>query len=561
MALRTQSVIPVVLLKCQHLVRGLSTQDSKQDRQKEQQQPPITGEANAYEVLGLHQSCSEVTIRAAFRKLAKATHPDLQTDTSTAHFIRILAAYEILSDPAKRAEYDKHLSLKRAVGKTQNNASRTRGRSSGYNESGGDVHSSMFYEEQDSAASSTEVVSWLKGYRAMVRAALHRQEIGKGTGGWEDELRGEVQSALRRAYYGPPVSEQEGLPECFEAEERAQPDVQDVLHLVSGRHLFGFVRQVQNPALDGQHQPTGLLQASALEHGSDDSTPNLSNSGMSSSLDEASDLARRYYSSSGDNEARVAVHKVGEGTPFVDLELELFGNIVARSIRVPYRNGCTSDTNNTDEQDCIYVYLSSEQVEDASEFVDGTIADDSKFSRTLLGTIRGLRSKCDRNICFVHAPDGKRTHLIMQHTTPLVKNMQWFRVGEGEGEGSAPCECRCRRATILPSRYWIFEPRTDTHNVGGWYIETFDQSRRSSKRNSRRYLKQYGSSIGTDEERKDKMLHPAMYIMAAAYKTLDEEDKAVQKKEASIWNRINKLVDLPGVTSGFVHWWKRKWTP
>lgn len=42
-------------------------------------------------------------------------------------------------------------------------------------------------------------------------------------------------------------------------------------------------------------------------------------------------------------------------------------------------------------------------------------------------------------------------------------------------------------------RFWIFEPRTDTHNVGGWYIETFDQSRRSSRVSNGRHSKKTDS--------------------------------------------------------------------
>lgn len=54
-----------------------------------------------------------------------------------------------------------------------------------------------------------------------------------------------------------------------------------------------------------------------------------------------------------------------------------------------------------------------------------------------------------------------------------------------------------------------------------------------------------------------------MYIMAAAYKTLDEEDKAAKKREESLQHRIKKKLveDLPRITSGFAHWWKQKWSP
>lgn len=62
------------------------------------------GGENAYTILGLQRSCSVESIRAAFRELAKATHPDLQPNcaddddsrrSSAQQFVRVLAAYQI----------------------------------------------------------------------------------------------------------------------------------------------------------------------------------------------------------------------------------------------------------------------------------------------------------------------------------------------------------------------------------------------------------------------------------------------------------------------------------
>lgn len=60
------------------------------------------GSENAYKILGLQKDCSPEKVRAAFRELAKATHPDTQPGrseaSSSSHFVRVLAAYQI---PAK----------------------------------------------------------------------------------------------------------------------------------------------------------------------------------------------------------------------------------------------------------------------------------------------------------------------------------------------------------------------------------------------------------------------------------------------------------------------------
>lgn len=57
-----------------------------------------------YAALGVPKTASAAEIKQAFRKLASQHHPDKGGDT--AKFQGIQAAYEILGDDAKRAEYD-----------------------------------------------------------------------------------------------------------------------------------------------------------------------------------------------------------------------------------------------------------------------------------------------------------------------------------------------------------------------------------------------------------------------------------------------------------------------
>lgn len=60
-----------------------------------------------YEVLGIPDGASAEDIRHAYRRLVKAAHPDRAGDT--AQFRVITQAYDVLSDPATRAAYDRSL--------------------------------------------------------------------------------------------------------------------------------------------------------------------------------------------------------------------------------------------------------------------------------------------------------------------------------------------------------------------------------------------------------------------------------------------------------------------
>ncbi len=61
-----------------------------------------------YEILGVSRAATDKEVRAAYRKLARKYHPDLNPGdkTAEARFKEIQAAYDVLSDAEKRKQYN-----------------------------------------------------------------------------------------------------------------------------------------------------------------------------------------------------------------------------------------------------------------------------------------------------------------------------------------------------------------------------------------------------------------------------------------------------------------------
>jgi molecular chaperone DnaJ len=75
-------------------------------------------EKDLYAVLGVANDADGKTISRAYRKLARELHPDTHPDDPNAaeRFKEVTAAYDVIGDPTKRAEYDE---FRRAVAGTR----------------------------------------------------------------------------------------------------------------------------------------------------------------------------------------------------------------------------------------------------------------------------------------------------------------------------------------------------------------------------------------------------------------------------------------------------------
>jgi molecular chaperone DnaJ len=80
-----------------------------------------------YRLLGVDPGASPEEIRTAYRRLAHMTHPDTARGSDTGLcFHHVRRAYEVLSDPVERQQYD--LTMGFNPGKPRGHSCRTMGR-------------------------------------------------------------------------------------------------------------------------------------------------------------------------------------------------------------------------------------------------------------------------------------------------------------------------------------------------------------------------------------------------------------------------------------------------
>jgi DnaJ-class molecular chaperone len=83
----------------------------------------VRATTDLYKLLGVPREATQDDIRKAHRELVRRYHPDanLGDHSSEEHFKEVQRAYEVLSDPDKRREYDKRLntSARRSSGQSR----------------------------------------------------------------------------------------------------------------------------------------------------------------------------------------------------------------------------------------------------------------------------------------------------------------------------------------------------------------------------------------------------------------------------------------------------------
>jgi molecular chaperone DnaJ len=62
-----------------------------------------------YEILGVSHDASAAQIKRAFREKVKIYHPDKTPGVDGTKFRSIMEAWEVLSNPKKRIEYDREI--------------------------------------------------------------------------------------------------------------------------------------------------------------------------------------------------------------------------------------------------------------------------------------------------------------------------------------------------------------------------------------------------------------------------------------------------------------------
>lgn len=98
------------------------------------------------------------------------------------------------------------------------------------------------------------------------------------------------------------------------------------------------------------------------------------------------------------------------------------------------------------------------------------------------------------------------THLMICHRTPLVRHLHIVSARDHR------VEARISRGWKPPSHLWSFQPRSPDHDHGAYYVERTE---------------------ARGEQRQALLLHPAVMVLACAYKTLDREEEERRKAEAA----------------------------
>jgi molecular chaperone DnaJ len=133
-----------------------------------------------YEVLGVGRAADADEVRRAYRKLARKHHPDVAADKSDAEhrFKEINQAYEVLSDPQKRAQYDRYGTI-------------------GNGASGGHGSSDFGFGQGFGSSGFGDIFDMFFGERGGAQQTMRRNGPARG-----EDLRYDLQISLEEAFTG-----------------------------------------------------------------------------------------------------------------------------------------------------------------------------------------------------------------------------------------------------------------------------------------------------------------------------------------------------------------------
>lgn len=265
------------------------------------------------------------------------------------------------------------------------------------------------YNSHVSPHKQMEVVEWLKWYRNVINKILSEKRVVVGTG-YFDVLEQDFYSAIHAAYYGPEIESMDFLPDCFEAEERSVYETPEVLHLVSGRDLFGLVC-LTNKVAELSYNSNKKLNPSTY---------------MDTIICQPFEDTGICMNSADMEEFKESRMKVRHAENYAsdaykDLELHISGRLVAVATRVPPK-GSHDGRQSENTQDHIHVFLNSDEypIDVGEGFKKDSFQGDASGARIPLGTVTGLGTNPEEGSCFVYNSSGFKTHVIMKHRTLMV---------------------------------------------------------------------------------------------------------------------------------------------
>jgi len=518
-----------------HAVAGPNAVRSFAGASREYQESP-----SLYAVLDVPQSATAEDIRQAFLAKAKQLHPDAQpTPAPQGHarhtqgggqpldgdrFLLLMSAYEVLRSPERRHHYHEMLKLRRSQGSDSAAVvSGFPGPDMGFAATGAEPDAEWQRSSVDAADAEAERwLRWLYEFIGGVDApqsALVRRYHGAA-----------LRSALIEAYLGPWVEVEQGFPPCFECEERnaGLTGIHEIMHIVSGRQLLGLVRFQQQAQL-GTSQPdtTGALHSGSgppCQLPRSLGEPHTGNRTIVSELPPSSRAAQPKPSA-----PRSTPPHTNADSP---LEVTLGGRVVARAVRTPAGVSaavaeavhgtagfpavarCPSDGSLL--QDVISIFVQPEH-----SGADGAAPPGMRLTARVVGLRDMGRSQplFDDDTPVVVSALGRKlrhamvcnaqgmvSHTVVAYRTLGVRSLLWTQGILGW------VEARCRRAWLPPSEWWMFHPRVDTHNTGGWYIERYTEDSPYTPRHTTQ-----------PRQRPSGVLPAPVHILVSAYESLDEE--------------------------------------